>query len=70
MRRNTTFSNTKVLKRGLKYAVLNKESKKISIYRYKTAVADLLGVSIRTLDRSIPYETDKYIVYFVSNVVF
>lgn len=61
---------TKVLKRGLKYAVLNKETNKITIYRFKTQVADLLNVSTRTLDRQIPYENDKHKVYLISNVVF
>jgi hypothetical protein len=59
----------KVLKRALKYAVLNKETSVISIFRYKTQVANLLNVSTRTLDRQIPYETDKYIVYLVVDVV-
>ena len=62
--------NTKVVKRGLKYAVLDKESKKVSIYRFKNQVAELLNVSTRTLDRKIPYENERYIVYLVSNVVF
>lgn len=59
----------KVEKRFLKYAVLNKNTNKIDIYRFKTKVADLLNVSVRTLDRKIPYENDNYIVYLVSNVV-
>lgn len=61
--------NKKVLKRALKYAVLNKNTKEITIYRFKTQVAELLNVSTRTLDRCIPYETIDYNVYFVSNVV-
>ena len=61
---------TKVLKRGLKYAVLHKETSKITIYRFKTVVADLLNISTRTLDRSIPYENSDYAVYLISNVVF
>ena len=63
-------NNTKVLKRGLKYAVLVKETNTISIYRFKTDVATLLNVSTRILDRKIPYENDYFIVYLVSNVVF
>ena len=62
--------NTKVVKRGLKYAVLDKEIKKVSIYRFKNQVAELLNVSTRTLDRRIPYENERYIVYLVSSVVF
>lgn len=61
---------TKVLKRGLKYAVLNKKTNKVSIYRFKTQVADLLNISTRTLDRTIPYKNDDYEVYLISNVVF
>lgn len=62
--------NSKVLKRALKYAVLNKETNKITIYRFKTQVADILNVSTRTLDRQIPYKNNNFIVYEVSNVVF
>ncbi len=62
--------NTKVLKRALKYAVLNKNTNKVTIYRYKKQVADLLNVSIRTLDRQIPYENKDYNVYLIANVVF
>lgn len=60
---------TKVEKRALKYAVLDKNTNTISIYRFKTAVSDLIGVSTRTLDRTIPYENEKYCVYLVANVV-
>lgn len=62
--------NEKVLKKGIKYAVLNKTTNKITIYRFKTQVATLLNISTRTLDRQIPYENDLFIVYLVSNVVF
>jgi len=62
-------NTTKVLKRGLKFAVLDKKTSKISIYRFKTVVADLLNVSVRTLDRNETYENDAYIVYLVANVV-
>lgn len=60
---------TKVLKRGLKYAVLDKKTNQITIYRFKTVVATLLNVSVRTLDRNKTYENDAYIVYLVANVV-
>jgi hypothetical protein len=59
----------KVLKRALKYAVLSKETNKVTIYRFKTQVATLLNVSTRTLDRHLMYENDKFIVYLVLNVV-
>ncbi len=61
--------NKKVLKRGLKYAVLDKETKKVTLYRFKTQVANLLNISTRTLDRGIPYENDNFAVYLVVNVV-
>lgn len=61
--------NQKVLKRTLKYAVLDKQNNKITIYRYKTQVATLLNVSTRTLDRQITYQNERYVVYLVSNVV-
>lgn len=60
---------TKVLKRALKYAVLNKETNQITIYRFKTQVSEVVNVSTRTLDRSLPYENSLFIVYKVSNVV-
>jgi len=66
MRQN---DNTKVLERGLKYAVLDKMFNTIAIYRYKTVVSNLIGVSTRTLDRTIPYKTDRYTVYLITNVV-
>jgi hypothetical protein len=62
-------NTTKVLKRALKYAVLDKKTNKITIYRFKTQVANLLNVSTRTLDRTIPYKNDDYEVYLIVNVV-
>lgn len=62
--------NNKVLIRALNYAVLNKETNKITIYRFKTQVSEVVNVSTRTLDRGFPYENDKFIVYLVTNVVF
>lgn len=69
MKRNATFKSKKVDIKVLKYAVLDKETNKISIYRFKTAVADIINVSIRTLDRQIPYENQRYKVFMVANVV-
>ena len=63
-------NTNKVLIRALKYAVLNKETNKMTIYRFKTQVADAINVSTRTLDRGLPYENDKFIAYLVTNVVF
>lgn len=59
----------KVLKRALKYAVLNKETQKITLLRYKTQVSNLIEVSTRTLDRKIPYENNSFGVFEVENVV-
>ena len=62
----------KILKSKLKYAVLNKESKTISIYHLQKDVADLFNVSRKTILRNINeykmYENDKYIVYLITNV--
>jgi hypothetical protein len=60
---------TKVEKGALKYAVLDKRTSEITIYRFKTAVADLINVSTRTLDRTIPYENNCFAVYLIANVV-
>jgi hypothetical protein len=58
----------KVLKSRLKYAVLNKETKKISIYHLQKDVANLFNVSRKTIYRGLPYENDSYIVYLIANV--
>jgi len=62
----------KVLKSRLKYAVLNKENKGITIYHLQKDVANLLNVSRKTILRNITdykmYENDKYIVYLITNV--
>ena len=62
----------KILKSKLKYAVLNKESKTISIYHLQKDVVDLFNVSRKTILRNINeykmYENDKYIVYLITNV--
>jgi hypothetical protein len=60
---------TKVLKRGLKYAVLNKNTSKVTIYRFKTQVSEVINTSTRTLLRGLPYENNQFIVYLISNVV-
>ena len=59
----------KVKVKALKYAVLDKEKGTIDIFRFKTTVANRLGVSTRTLDRQIPYENKQFCVYKVENVV-
>lgn len=57
-----------ILKSKLKYAVLNKETKIVTIYHYQKDVANLFNVSRRTIYRRLPFENDKYIVYFIINV--
>lgn len=58
----------KILKSKLKYAVLNKENKTISIYHLQKDVANLFNVSRKTILRNKTYENDKYIVYLIVNV--
>ena len=58
----------KILKSKLKYAVLDKENKTISIYHLQKDVANLFNVSRKTLFRNKTYENDKYIVYLITNV--
>ena len=58
----------KVLKSKLKYAVLNKETNKISIYYLQKDVANLFNVSRKTIFRNETYQNDKYIVYLIENV--
>jgi hypothetical protein len=64
------LDKTKVLKRALKYILIDKINNKASIFRFKTQIAKEINVSNRTLDRNLPYECKNYIVYSVSNVVF
>jgi hypothetical protein len=58
----------KILKSKLKYAVLNKETQKISIFHLQKDVADLFNVSRKTIYRGLPYENSKYVVYLIANV--
>ena len=62
--------NTKVLKRALKYTLFDKKTNKVVIHRYKTKVSEIIGVSIRTLDREDVYETDRYIFMKVFRILF
>lgn len=61
-------ANNKVLKSKLKYAILNKETQKISIYHLQKEVADLFNVSRKTIFRNKTYENDKYTMYLIENV--
>jgi phage regulator Rha-like protein len=62
----------KVLKTKLRYSVLNKETKEISIYHLQKEIADLFNVSRKTILRNITdnkmYENNKYIVYLIVRV--
>ena len=55
-------------KKRIKYAVLNKQTQKVSIFTFQKDVADLFDVSRKTIYRNLPYENDKYIVYLVDSV--
>ena len=57
-----------MLKKRIKYAVLNKETQKVSIFTFQKDVADLFNVSRKTIYRELPYQNDKYIVYIVDSV--
>lgn len=57
-----------ILKRMLKYAVLNKTTEEITIYYYQKDVAELFKVSRKTIYRSLPYENEQYKVYLITNV--
>ena len=62
----------KVLKSKLKYGVLDKQNKTISIYYLQKDIADLFNVSrkiiLRNINKHKMYENDKYIVYLITNV--
>lgn len=61
-------TSDRVLKSKLKYAILNKEKGTISIYHLQKDVADLLGVSRKTIFRNKTYENDKYAMFLVVSV--
>ena len=52
-----------VLKRKLKYGVLDKASGELSLHFTQKSVADLLKVSRMTIYRGLPYENSQYVVY-------
>jgi hypothetical protein len=57
-----------ILKRMLKYAVLNKTTEEIIIYYYQKDVAKLFKVSRKTIFRNRTYENEQYKVYLITNV--
>ena len=54
---------------NLKYAVLDKETRETSVFRFKKDMAEHIGVSVKTLDRDIYYENGRYLCSKVLNVV-
>lgn len=58
----------KCKKEHLKYLLFNKETNEGHIFRFKTKLAQYVGVNVRTLDRNIPYETHKYIIAPIKSV--
>lgn len=64
--RNTT--NKRVKRTFLRYVVTYKDTKTSKIFHYKKDIAEELCISVRTLDRKIPFETDTYIVSLVDEV--
>ena len=58
----------KILKTRLKYAVLNKETKKVDIIHLQKDLATLFNVSRKTIFRNETYQNDKYVVYLIENV--
>lgn len=52
----------------LKYILVDKDTLKTEIYHYKTDLAKRLGVSTRTLDRNLPYETEKHLILTVGDL--
>lgn len=61
------MSKNKVPKHYLKYVLIDKKEGKARIFHYKTQLSDVIGVSVRTLDRNMPYKDDNYEVYKVEN---
>jgi len=56
-----------VPKHYLKYVLIDKKEGVASIYHYKTQLSDVIGVSVRILDRNMPYKDDNYEVKKVEN---
>lgn len=61
----------KILKSRLKYAVLNKQTKKVDIIHLQKDLSTLFKVSRKTIYRKLEQqklENEVYIVYLVRNV--
>ena len=50
------------IKKVIKYYVQDKNTKNVHLFRYKTQISNFIGISVRTLDRKMPYECEKYVV--------
>lgn len=60
----------KIKKEYVKFVVVEKETKIATVWRFKNQVSNKIGVSVRTLDRKMPYENEKYLVMRVENFYF
>lgn len=60
----------KIKKEYVKFIVVEKETKIATVWRFKNQVSDKIGVSVRTLDRTMPYENEKYLVMRVQTFYF
>lgn len=60
----------KIKKEYVKFIVVEKETKIATVWRFKNQVSDKIGVSVRTLDRKMPYENEKYLVMRVEKFYF
>ena len=52
----------KIKKEQIKYLVLEKTTKKATLFRFKSKVSEFTGISVSTLDRNEVYENKKYLV--------
>lgn len=53
----------KIKSENIKYVVVDKTNNSVTILRFKKQVADLIGVSVKTIYRNQTYENSRYIVY-------
>lgn len=52
----------KIKTEQIKYAVLEKETKNVTLFRFKTKVSEFTGISTKTLYRNEVYENQKYLI--------
>ena len=62
----------KLKKEYLKYILINTDTKKAVIYRFKTELSYFLDINPRTLNRNIEkqgfYSKENYIVYLIKDI--